>query len=205
MNTPKRSQLQSDILPGAVAAAAFLAMNFAFGMKLEVLPLAVSAGLSLVVYFAVKMMLPSPQAQVPQEEPTEQILERVAQLGATLPNGSLRIRVRNITDLAFALLQYGKANPEKSPESLFVVRQYLLTTRSAVYRYIETQRLTPASASQSEQAVAELLETVHSSLNHLHEQLVEKETADLRGDISAMNKTLQELNHIWLPTGERRE
>lgn len=194
----RKSSGSSDLIPGVAGAAALLLL---WALHL---PLWLAVLLSIAVYMGVKFVMPAPKPAETPVEPTVSILNGVRTLYEQMPAGSAKIRLRNITDISASLLAYGEAHPEKASESLFVVRQYLESIRTGVRRYLETLRYTPDSAQQSQDTLAELLETVHGSLKHLHSELVEKETADLTGDLRALNRTLQELDKVWLGLGDKR-
>lgn len=192
----------SDLIPGIAASVAFLTVFF-----LHIVPLPVTILLGIAVYFGVKLLLPAPQALEPVErhEPTTAILSDLLQLSQQVPAGSVRVRLRNIGDISESLLRYGDAHPDKAGESLFVLRQYLGSLRTGVSRYLETLRVAPDSAMRSQETLLELLETAHGSLKHLHLELVEKETSDLTGDLRALNKTLQELDKVWVDMGDKTQ
>lgn len=198
---PAKSSGASDLIAGIAAAITLLV----FVLALKFIPLPISILLAIGVYFGVKMLQPAPKAEAEAVETTQNILAAVQGLAEKMPVGSARLRLRNITDISESMLRYGDAHPDKASDSLFVVRQYLESLRTGVSRYLETLRYTPDSAKQSQETLAELLETVYNSLKHLHSELVEKETADLTGDLRSLNRTLQELDKVWLNVGEKKE
>ena len=189
----------SDLVPG-VAGAVVLLLLF----LLHLTPLPITILLAIAVYFGVKFVMPEPKPIEIPIEPTIDILNALRALQVQMPSGSARVRLRNITDISASLLAYGEGHPDQASDSLFVVRQYLESLRTGVRRFLETLRYTPDSAQQSQDTLAELLETVYGSLKHLHSELVEKETADLTGDLRALNRTLQELDKVWLGLGDKR-
>jgi hypothetical protein len=189
----------SDLIPGIAAAAAFLILFF-----LHVTPLPITILLAIGVYIGVKFLLPAPRAIEAPLETSANVLAEVKDLSERMPAGSARVRMRNITDISESLLRYGDAHPEQASDSLFVLKQYLESLRIGVRRYLDTLRYTPDSAQQSQDTLSELLETVYKSLKHLHSELVEKETADLTGDLRALNRTLQELDRVWLNPGDKK-
>jgi hypothetical protein len=200
-SSPRKSAGSSDLIPGIAASATLLLMF----LLLKFIPLWVGIGLAIGVYIGVKFLLPTPQPEVIPVESTPAILADVQQLAGRIPAGSARLQLRNIVDIAEGLLRYGDAHPDQASDSLSVLRQYLDSLRTGIRRYLETLRYTPDSAQQSQQTLSELLETVSDSLKRLHSGLVEKETADLTGDLRALNRTLQEMDRVWLNLGEKKE
>lgn len=196
VNRPQKRDTPSDLIPGFAAAAVFLLL-----FLLHLTPLWASAGLAVGVYFGVKLLLPAPKPQAEPIVPLPQLLATVFQQLQTLPPGRARQSLQEIVGLAQAILRYSEAQPVKGSDSLFMVRQCLELARTGVARYLETTRYVPASAQQFQEKLAELLDNIFSTLQHLHSRQVAEETADLSGELTALNRTLKELDQISLSVG----
>ena len=187
----------SELIAGVCAAVGFLIM--ALGLKF--IPLWLAVPLAVGLYFGVRLALPLPKPEVVPVESAESMLIDLEKLNSRMPEGSSRIRLRNITELAGKLLRYYEANPEKASESLFVIRKYLESLRGGLKRYMEVVSFS-LQTEATNATLAELLETVFQSLKNLQSELVEKENSDLSGNLKALNKTLQEVDMLWLRVGD---
>lgn len=199
---PKREGF-NDLVPGISATAAFLLLLLL--LRTENMPtlllLLLSSILAGAVYFGVRLVLPAAKQEDVKIETAGQVASSIAAMANQLPSDSLQRRVGNILRTTQGLLKYGDAHPEKSFEIVSVMQDYLKLTRTGVLRYLDTARTVPASAQRSEQNLADLLDSVGGTFDSLHKRLVEEESADLSGELHALNQTLKELDSVYLHLG----
>jgi hypothetical protein len=206
MRGQRQRDLSSDLAPGVAAALSFLAMAALLGWTWPAF--AVSALLSVAVYYGVRLILP--QRQTAEEAPalsTAELLGQLQRMGRQLSevgNQSAGRRVQAICETADALLRYGEAHPDRAADSLFMVRQYLELTRLGVQTALASGSVAGEAARQSRQQLSELLDMVLDRFTSLHERLLAEDDAALAGELKVLTKTLEELDKVYLVQGENK-
>ncbi len=198
-NAAKRRENASDLIPGLVAAIAFLAMGWLFGLSW--LWLGLNVLLSAGVYLGARLLLSSEPAPEAPPLTTPEVLQAVRDLIPRLRDRQAQQQLTALCDRADALLRYGAAHPERGGESVFMVRQFLELTQSGVELAIESSYLPANGASESRARLHTLLDSVLNRFTTLHERLLAEDDAALATELKTLTTTLEELDKIYLTAG----
>lgn len=200
VNRPQRHEGMSDVIPGVLASLAFIVMILLLGPSWML----ASALLAFGVYFGTRFLLPTPAAapEATPFVPTQEVLRQVAALAPQVGYEEARWRLKAICEKADALLRYADQHPDRSGDSLAIIRQYLELTRTGVQLFLEANPLSGNQAQQSRARLNELLTNVQERLTQLYEWLNAEEDAALAGRLKALTQTLKELDEVSLTLGQ---
>jgi len=190
----QRLPINPDWIAGLVATAAFLILFLLLGAG----NLWITAALSAATYLGVRMLVPTRTASTPTAPLAEQRQQVAAirQRSAALPT-PLREKTHTVVRVADRLLDIGDATPDRRPDIQIAVGQYLALIQQGLALYASAVQTT-VSASQSRNALGQLLDGVEQRLTTLLSSIEQEDDMRLAQEMSALNRTAQEIDEVLL-------
>ena len=179
----------SDIVPGVVAAVAFVGM-----VVFLPVPLLVSAALAGGIYFGVRLLLPTPAPTVDKGSELRGVIAEIARESAVLPP-YLSAKATAICKLSAELLYIADSNPARATDITLSVQEYLRLIQQAITLYREPGRATTIGP-QTRANLESLLDSVHERLDALRDGIVREDDAQTAQEMDTLNRTVKDMDDV---------
>lgn len=178
----------SDLVPGVVAVAVLLVVQFVLG-----LPLLAGLGIAAAVYLGVRLLLPDADPEVAPGvrrsqlvtglAALEQRLVRVTQLGGGVVKPDVRRRVDSLIATSGRVIAHVREDPADLPVARPLLELYLDSTAAILTNYVHLSSRPVASAEEPlSKAENEAVPLLESKVAELYDQLQREEVVALSVD-----------------------
>lgn len=178
----------TDLVPGVVAVAVLLVVQFVLG-----LPLLAGLGIAAAVYLGVRLLLPDADPEVAPGvrrselvnglAAMEQRLVRVTQLGGGVVKPDVRRRVDSLIATSGRVIAHVREDPADLPVARPLLELYLDSTHSILSNYVRLSSRAVASAEAPlAKAETEAVPLLEAKVTELYDQLQREEVVALSVD-----------------------
>ena len=178
----------SDIVPGAVAVAVLLLVQFLLD-----LPLLAGLGIAVAVYLGVRLLMPEEDPEIAPGvrrsqlvtglAAMEQRLVRVTQLGGGVVKPDVRQRVDSLIATSGRVIAHVRQDPADLPVARPLLELYLDSTAGILTNYVHLSSRPVASAEEPLAKVeTESVPLLEAKVTELYEQLQREEVVALSVD-----------------------